>query len=108
MNTNAVRNWRTFARHKKRWEGLLGMLILKERVPKGASHVKASADMRFRVSRKRDEGNFRMVIEKALGDVLQTMGIIPDDTPEHYEFGHVEFLDKGGMNQTRIILEVTR
>jgi hypothetical protein len=108
MNTNAIRsNWRGFHKHKKHWQGLLGMLLLKEQVPRGATHVRANAALQFKVRRKRDEGNFRVLIEKALGDALQEVGVIADDTPEFYEFGTVALLDED-VNRTTIVIEVTR
>lgn len=108
MNTNTIRsNWRGFHNHKKRWQELLGMLLLKEQVPKGAAHVHATATIQFRVKRKRDEGNFRGLIEKALGDALQAVGVIADDTPEFYEFGAVVLADDG-INRTTIVIDVTQ
>lgn len=64
-----------------------------------------TASLRFPVKRRRDEGNFRALIEKALGDALQNGGWIPDDTPELYRFGELKFDDKTGPPQTSLLLE---
>lgn len=109
MNTNVGKgSWRPFHNAKKRWQGLFGMLLLKERVPRGATKVKARAHLRFRVRRRRDEGNFRTILEKALGDALQTVGVISDDTPAHFEFTEVIFEEERGPNRTQITLIVER
>jgi hypothetical protein len=76
-------------REKKRWEGMCMISLLAERVPKKITAVRASATMGFKTNRRRDEGNFRYFLEKALGDVLQ-LGWIPDDTPEHFRMFGVD------------------
>lgn len=109
MNTNVGKgNWRTFHTEKKKWEGIFGMLCLKERVPRGCTVVKAKIWLRFRVTRKRDPGNFRTLIEKALGDALQTVGIIPDDTATYFEVEAVELAEVSGPACTAVTLEVWR
>jgi hypothetical protein len=109
MNTNVGKgHWRPFHGAKKRWQGLFGMLLLKERIPRGATKVKARAHLRFPVRRQRDEGNYRTILEKALGDALQTVGIISDDTSEHFQFTDVIFEEERGANRTQITLIVSR
>ena len=49
--------------------------------------------LRFPARRRRDSGNYRVMLEKALGDALVEGGWLPDDTPEHYEFGGVTFTE---------------
>lgn len=107
MNTNVGKgSWRNFHREKKKWEGIFGMLCLKERVPKNCTVVKAKIFLRFRVTRKRDPGNFRTLIEKALGDALQTVGIIPDDTAAYFEVEEVVLAMAPGPALTSVTLEV--
>ena len=55
---------------------------MEQRVPRGLASVKAKATIRFKQRRRRDEGNFRALLEKALGDVLQAGGYLTDDTPD--------------------------
>lgn len=83
-------HWSVGRREKQKWEGFLAIALMEQRVPRGLKSVFASAELRFKQKRRRDEGNFRALLEKALGDVLQT-GWLPDDTPEYFRFGAVEF-----------------
>jgi hypothetical protein len=97
-----------FHRHKKEWEGWLGMALDIARVPKGLSRVKASAELRFPTRRRRDEGNFRFMLEKALGDALQYQRVLPDDSADEYTFSALTFDPTRGDPRTIITLEVFR
>lgn len=99
-------DWRTFRRHKKAWERDVWLLLradrgLKPMVPP----VFVQAWLRFPKMRKRDEGNYRSILEKAVGDALQLGGYIPDDDPENYRFIAVTFEPRPGTHRT--ILEFT-
>jgi Holliday junction resolvase RusA-like endonuclease len=94
-------------RTKKQWEGLLFAAILQAKPPKPLpGPVEATAVLIVPTRRRRDEGNFRMVLEKSLGDVLQKMGYIPDDTPEFFTFAGLEFEYQKGMRETRVTLTI--
>jgi hypothetical protein len=67
--------------------------------------VTVKAKMRFPDKRRRDEGNFRMVIEKALGDALVGGGYISDDTPDKYRFLGVEFDEEKGPKEMTLTLD---
>lgn len=95
-----------FSNAKKKWEGMCFIALLEMKVPKGLERIEASAMLRFKSKRKRDEGNFRVLLEKALGDILVTGGWLEDDTPECYSFGTVEFDPERGDPLTLIRLEV--
>lgn len=69
----------------------LEMLLLAERIPRPVEHIAASASLAFPVARRRDEGNFRALIEKSLGDALVNGRWLIDDTPEHFQFGGLTF-----------------
>jgi hypothetical protein len=66
--------------------------------------VLASAVLVVPDRRRRDEGNFRTPLEKALGDALVNGGWLRDDTPEHYRFGELVFKHEPGVRATRILL----
>lgn len=83
-----------FHREKKRLENDLVTAMLVAKVPKGAHCVEATAVLYPPTAHKRDEGNFRTILEKALGDALQAGGWLPDDTPEHFTFGRLTFGEK--------------
>ncbi len=48
--------------------------------------------------------NFRVLLEKSVGDLLQS-GWISDDTPEHYRFGRVELIAPVAKPETIIVLD---
>lgn len=66
--------------------------------------VRASALLIFPQRRRRDEGNFRTPLEKALGDALVEGRWIEDDTPDQYRFGALTFSNEKGPSQTIITL----
>ncbi|HEY3434059.1 MAG TPA: hypothetical protein VGK41_00260 [Solirubrobacterales bacterium] len=84
-------HWSKVRRHKLDWERWLQLALLERRVPKDLLRVEAAAMLNFPTDRRRDEGNYRVLLEKALGDVLQAGGWLPDDTPDRYQFGAVQF-----------------
>lgn len=95
-------------RIKKEWEGKLLAAMLKAKVPKGLSQVQATAHCRFKTSHKRDEGNFRWLLEKALGDALQLHGALDDDTVDEFTFPKLTIEPGKGKPRTVITLEVWR
>lgn len=104
--TGASRSWQRFYREKKKWQGFCIIALLEMKVPKGAARVEATAKLRFPTTRRRDEGNFRVVLEKALGDALQLHGTIADDTPDQFSFGKVTFDEEKGEGLTIVELEL--
>lgn len=98
-------NHHAAARTKKTWEGIAMVMLLQGKVPKDLAWVRVSAVMRFPDKRKRDEGNFRLVIEKALGDALQGGGWLRDDTPDQYRFTQVSFDPEKGPRQMTLTLD---
>lgn len=92
------------ARLKRQLEDVLFVLLLEAKVPRGLASVEARAKLRFPVRRRRDEGNFRWLLEKALGDVLQAGGWLEDDTPDQYRFFGLEFEDELGPRRTTVVL----
>lgn len=93
-------------REKKRWEGLIGMLLIAAKVPKGATYVRASATLRFPAARRRDPDNFAWLLTKALGDALQVCGVLPDDTQDEFEFTGLRVEDEKGPKRTTLHLEL--
>lgn len=72
--------------------------------PPRLAEVEASAVLRFKDRRRRDEGNFRTPLEKALGDALTGRGYLADDTPDQYRFTSCEFDPEPGRPQTVLTL----
>lgn len=101
-------NPRQFHRRKKGWQQLLeGELMLgtaQGAMPRPVAAVTVSGVLEFPTNRRRDEGNFRSLLEKALGDALKNGRWIEDDTPDHYLFDRLELV--GGCDGERTILDL--
>lgn len=95
-----------FTKAKKDWQSNCFIALLVAKVPKGLTSVQATACLVFGKNRRRDEGNYRALLEKSLGDALVLGGFLTDDTPEQFRFGAVYF--QKGKATTRITLEVER
>jgi hypothetical protein len=101
-------HWTKGRKAKQDWERWLMIALLEQRVPKGLKRVEATATIRFKQKRRRDEGNHRVLIEKALGDVLQSGGWLPDDVPEYYRFGEVTLFAPVERPETILVLDYER
>jgi len=97
-------HWSKHHKFKKQWEGFIWIALQEVHVPKPLESITASAVLRFSYVRRRDEGNYRSTLEKALGDALQ-LGWIPDDTPRHFRFNGLKFDPEKGQPHTIIRLE---
>jgi hypothetical protein len=64
--------------------------LMEQAVPRNLKSVMATAALQFKQRRRRDEGNFRVILEKALGDALVEGGWLADDTADLYRFGAME------------------
>lgn len=104
LNKARGQHWAQMRRHKKAWQADIERLMM-GRLPRGRERVHASAVLRFPTRRRRDEGNFRWLLEKALGDALTNGLWLADDTPEHFTFGALTFDPELGTHLTTIRLE---
>lgn len=95
-----------YHRAKKQWQQQLGTALMVAGVPRGLRSVKANAVLTFPVKRRRDEGNLRFLLEKALGDILVEGGWLADDQGGDFEFGRLAFAEERGDPLTVIELEV--
>lgn len=100
-------HWAVNRKIKLVWQDILVALMWEQKVKRPMRHAQATMRLRFPTKRQRDEGNFRVMVEKALGDALVIGQYIPDDTPEHYTFGPVQFEPDPGPKLTRIWLEAS-
>lgn len=116
LNTMGTRasHW-PVTRAKQRWEGIWSILLLHagsrgtpeaHRLPKRIRQVQAEASLRFPTAHRRDEGNYRWILEKSLGDALQKTGFLVDDTPDYFRFNGV-FFEPKGPKRTTLILRYT-
>jgi hypothetical protein len=90
-------------RAKQAWQEDLGRMLKVIRQPRDLQEVHATAVLRFPSRRDRDEGNFRWLLEKALGDALVPR-YLPEDTPDHYRFKGVDFDPERGPALTVVTL----
>jgi hypothetical protein len=97
-------HWRAQHRSKQEWEGLIMVALLEAKVPRGLWSVEARAVLTVPDRIRRDAGNFRFMLEKALGDTLVKCGYLPDDTPEHFTFPELTFEYEKGVKRTTVHL----
>ncbi|MDE2106789.1 MAG: hypothetical protein KGL39_56765 [Patescibacteria group bacterium] len=101
-------HWAVGRRHKQQWQRFLAIALMEQRVPRGLEVVSATAELRFRQRRRRDEGNFRVIIEKALGDALVEGGWLVDDTAEQFHFGAVQIMAPAPAAETLVQITWSR
>jgi hypothetical protein len=104
LNRDAGRHWRVFHRKKQAWQADIERLLLAEQLPRGLARVHATASLRFPQRRRRDEGNFRWLLEKALGDALTNGRWLADDTAEEFTTGALVFENERGPQRTTLTL----
>jgi hypothetical protein len=105
LNAVGLRShWAVGRKHKLDWQRHFETALMVAQVPRGMASVLVSGRLEFRQRRRRDEGNFRMLVEKALGDALVNGRWLADDTPEHYRFGTLELVAPTPHPQTVIPL----
>lgn len=101
-------NPRQFHRRKKGWQQLFeGELMLgssSDVLPRRVDRVTVTGRLEFTTNRRRDEGNYRALLEKALGDALVNGGWLVDDTGDEFRFGELEL--EGGREQAQTILDL--
>lgn len=97
-------HWAVGRKAKQQWQQDLETLLMAQRVPRGLARVEAEANIYFNERRRRDEGNFRVILEKALGDALVNGGWLADDTPDSYTFGTVRLVAPDPNPRTVITL----
>lgn len=89
---------------KTAWEALLIERLKESDLPRGLAHVLVEGECTFPDRRRRDQGNHRFMLEKALGDALQQGGWLADDSWEHFEFGGLAAKYVPGVSRTRLLL----
>lgn len=107
--------------HKKAWQQLLAEALDRSGLPRGLGHVLAEGECTFPDRHRRDQGNHRFMLEKALGDALVSGspapgpdgreigphvmgGWLADDTWDEYEFGGLARRYERGVSATRIMI----
>ncbi len=101
-------HWAVGRKAKQDWQQWFSIALMEQGVPRGLASVTAQATIRFKQRRRRDEGNFRALIEKSLGDALVQGGWLEDDTPDLYRFGRVELFAPVDRPETIVVLDYER
>lgn len=102
------------ARTKKRWSEIWGAELMRARVPRGCSFIRATALIEYATKGKRDSDNLYFPISKPLADTCVRMGLIEDDDPGHYAFERpvislgVDGLNRLTKSRTTIMLHYTK
>lgn len=109
-----------YSAYKAAWQQLLAEALERAGLPRGLQHVLAEGECTFPDQRRRDQGNHRFMVEKALGDALVegspksvrekqpaaaiAGGWLEDDAWRFYEFGGLAARYEKGVSKTRLIL----
>jgi hypothetical protein len=94
--------WR-YTVEKKKWGNLLRDKLLDLNIPR-CRRVLVEGQVTFPTRVKRDQGNYRFMVEKALGDALQAAGVLEDDDWTSYEFGGLHATYEKGVRRTSLLL----
>ncbi len=95
---------------KIRWQSLLADLLNESGLPRGLAQVMVEGEVTFPDRGRRDQGNFRVLLEKTLGDALVggwedvPGGWLDDDDWSRYEFGNLAYRYEAGVSRTRLML----
>lgn len=103
FNLFASGSWEAYQSAKKRWHAVLDPLLRASGLPLGLAHVLVEGECSFGDALERDQGNHRVVIEKALGDVLKEGGWLARDKWGWYEFAGLQLREEG-VNRVRLTL----
>jgi hypothetical protein len=89
---------------KEAWEGLFVALLTEADLSSTFERVVVEGEITFPDRKRRDQGNHRFLLEKALGDALVIGGWLADDDWAHYEFGGLSQVYEKGVYRTRLLL----
>lgn len=103
LNQILNRHWRVASREKKRLEAALEAELSRARAKPQDGKLVATIDFVFPTNRRRDEGNYRAPIEKALGDVIQRVGLIEDDTHDRFSVRECLFIVRPGSKPHALV-----
>ena len=104
LNALGSGNQFAYQNMKKGWQDALTLALEASGLPRGLGRVLVEGVMCFPDRKRRDQGNHRFVVEKALGDALVDGGWLPDDSWAFYEFGGLAHTYVKGESWTRLIL----
>jgi hypothetical protein len=89
---------------KKAWQALLLERLQASQLPQRLARVLVEGQCTFPTRARRDQGNHRFMLEKALGDALVQGGWLEDDDWERYEFGGLSAVHERGVSSLRLLI----
>jgi hypothetical protein len=92
-----------YRKAKHEWEARFLEKLTEAEMPI-CGRVVVEGEVTFPTRARRDQGNFRFLAEKALGDALVTGGFIPDDDWTRFEFGGFAMRYEKGVRRLRLML----
>lgn len=101
-------HWAVGRQEKLKWQGWIALALMEQKVPRRLKRVEVTAAVRFRQRRRRDSGNFRVILEKACGDALVEGAWLPDDDSDLYRFGAINLIAPVDRPETILILDYER
>jgi hypothetical protein len=105
LNTFTRAHWRKYVKAKAEWDRYVTDALHIAETPRGEwAGVLAEGRVTFPDKRARDQGNYRFMLEKALGDALVAYGAIPDDDWSRYEFGNLQARYERGVRLIEVML----
>jgi hypothetical protein len=97
-------NFGVYDSMKSAWQAIF-LDLLKASGLEPCDSVFAEGEITFPDHREdRDQGNFRVILEKALGDALEEGGYLVSDNWDRYEFGQLSKREHPGESATRLTL----
>lgn len=104
MNTLGSGNQFAYQAAKKLWQQRLIVLLEASELPRPLGRVMVEGRVCFPDRIRRDQGNHRFFLEKALGDALTEGGWLADDDWTRYSFGDLAATYEKGESWTRLIV----
>jgi hypothetical protein len=94
----------TYQTIKHAWQAMLAEQLNASGLPTGLGHVLVEGEACFPTRTRRDQGNHRFIVEKALGDALTDGAWLEDDDWTRYEFGGLAYRYVKGESWTRLVV----
>lgn len=90
----------------KGWKEALTLALEQSGLPKGLGHIYVEGRMCFpqKYNKGPDQGNHRVLVEKALGDALEDGGWLSNDRWDMYEFGSLAHEIHPGESWTELMI----
>jgi hypothetical protein len=104
INVFGSGNPKVYWQEKMRWQELLTAQLEGSGLLRPLARVMVEGEAVFPDRIKRDQGNHRVIVEKALGDALVVGGWLEDDDWSRYEFGNLFAAYEHGVSATRLTL----